>query len=468
MAESDKVGNGHVAEAVFQSGVRSQMRYTQWILGLSQLLFIILFAGSGGSQIASADQFGYGNTTAIDGYNYYIGVMIMMIVGFGYLMTFLKNYGLGAVGFCLLVSAIGLQWGLFIEAFFSQMYNKSFGPVPLDIYAILNVTSNIAAPLISLGAVIGKVSPLQLVVMVLLEFAAHAFNVNILMAGMLKVADIGGTYSDHMFGCYFGLAVAYCMGKPAKEPAGGDIPDVFSLVGTAFLWIYWPSFVAGFSEVNSDQQQRALTNTIFCLCASTVTAFWGSSFFNTGSAKFRPVDIQNATLAGGVAIGCVANLPMSPVGSLLIGTACGLLSTFGYARVQPYLLERFGLHDTCGINNLHGMPSLLGGFISVFLAARENVGSGIYLNNNNSVQATCQFFGILICFGFAIGTGLVTGVIMRMCAMGDSGRHEKFNDAVWWELCGDDDDTTKAGPAALSMVDDDDVKDTSSPFHQTA
>ena len=181
----------------------------------SQLLFVFLFSVSGGNELVQGPIFGSTDSTAVDAYNYYIGVMIMMIVGFGYLMTFMKNYGLGAVGFCLLVSAIGLQWGLFIEAFFYQMVNHTWGPVAINTYAILAVTSNIAAPLISLGGIIGKVTPLQLLIMVLLEFTAHSFNYNVLMNGILKVMDIGGTYSDHMFGCYFGLAVSYIIGAPA-------------------------------------------------------------------------------------------------------------------------------------------------------------------------------------------------------------------------------------------------------------
>ena len=56
-----------------------------------------------------------------DAYNMFIGVEIMMFVGFGYLMTFLKLYGLSAVGFTALVVAMGLQWSVFTESFFAQI-----------------------------------------------------------------------------------------------------------------------------------------------------------------------------------------------------------------------------------------------------------------------------------------------------------------------------------------------------------
>ena len=49
------------------------------------------------------------------------------------------------------------------------------------------------------------------------------------------------------------------------------------------------------------------------------------------------VHIQNATLAGGVAIGSAANMMVSPGGALAVGVAAGVLSTLGYAYIMPFL-----------------------------------------------------------------------------------------------------------------------------------
>ena len=48
-------------------------------------------------------------------YQHFSGVEIMMFVGFGYLMTFLKRYGMGALGLTMLMVVLGLQWGIWIE-----------------------------------------------------------------------------------------------------------------------------------------------------------------------------------------------------------------------------------------------------------------------------------------------------------------------------------------------------------------
>ena len=44
-------------------------------------------------------------------------------------------------------------------------------------------------------------------------------------------------------------------------------------------------------------------------------------------------DIQNATLAGGVAVGASANLLVNPWGAILIGMIGGIISVLGYTYV---------------------------------------------------------------------------------------------------------------------------------------
>jgi hypothetical protein len=61
------------------------------------------------------------------------------------------------------VTAVGLQWSLFTESFFHQLYNNVYDwhYVDVNIYSLLNCLYAISAVLISFGALIGKISPLQ-------------------------------------------------------------------------------------------------------------------------------------------------------------------------------------------------------------------------------------------------------------------------------------------------------------------
>merc|ERR550514_969770 len=311
-------------EKSVMTAVGKSMSKATWLLGGFQLLLLIL--------MATATQ-GPDNTTrnspgtVTQAYNMFIGVEIMMFIGFGYLMTFLKLYGLGAVGFCMVVTAMALQFAVFTEAFWTQVWDNEYHLVSFNMYSLLGSLYTVSAVLITFGAVIGKITPVQLIFVAIIELFLHSFNYKVLMTGVMKFQDMGGTYIDHMFGAYFGLAVSYMLGKPradSKVYDGGQIPDLFSLLGTLFLWIYWPSFVAGGADANSDEQSRALVNTILSLSGSTVAAFFLSSVLGK-DGKFRPVDIQNATLAGGVAVGSIANLMIGPFDAVVTGLVTGFI-----------------------------------------------------------------------------------------------------------------------------------------------
>ena len=46
------------------------------------------------------------------------------------------------------------------------------------------------------------------------------------------------------------------------------------------------------------------------------------------------MDIQNATLSGGVAVGAIADLMLGPGGAFCMGTITGVVSAFGYRILQ--------------------------------------------------------------------------------------------------------------------------------------
>ena len=96
--------------------------------------------------------------------------------------------------------------------------------------------------------------------------------------------------------------------------------------------MYWPSFNAG-AAATGDAQQRAVINTYLALCAACCSAFAVSALVNH-ERKFVMEHIQNATLAGGVAVGAVADMILTPFGALVMGTIAGSWSTIGYEFIS--------------------------------------------------------------------------------------------------------------------------------------
>ena len=227
------------------------------------------------------------------------------------------------------------------------------------------------------------------------------------------------------------------IGKPAAsaDDEGGHTSDLFSLIGTIFLWIYWPSFNGGALIPDSHGQQRAIGGTLVALAAATIGAYFTSSFLSS-SWKIRPVDIQNATLAGGVAMGAVCHMTLGVSDSLLIGLAAGVASTVSYARLQG-ILDEWGLHDTCGINNLHGIPSLIGGFASVILAGYKGpMEHDIPAIMEHRDQWKDQIASIFMTLGVSVLSGLVTGYLLTFLSL----RQEAstvYADAPFWEVMDD-------------------------------
>jgi ammonium transporter Rh len=79
--------------------------------------------------------------------------------------------------------------------------------------------------------------------------------------------------------------------------------------------------------------------------------------------------IMIATLAGGVALGAAADMVNQTFSSMIVGFVAGSVSALGFVYIGPYLKEKIGLHDTCGVHNLHGMPGIIGSIVSAITAA---------------------------------------------------------------------------------------------------
>jgi len=387
----------------------------------------------------------YDNHFDANVYNMYTGIALMMLVGFGYLMAFLKKYGLGAVGFTFVLTCLCVQLNIVLK----PLIPDTLEPV-ISMASLIDGNFAAATILISFGCIIGKVTPAQLVVMTVIESIFFQINANAICYPEFDMVDTGGTIVIHTFGAYFGLAVAMVLGLPNDLKGYGSnsfVSDLLSLIGTVFLWLYWPSFNGGAFINDPVYGNRCMVNTVVSLCASCLASFIMSGLL---SSRFQPADVQNASLAGGVGVGAICHLNLTVAGSAGIGMIVGAVSVFGYQKVQPFLLEKIGLHDSCGVHNLHGLPGLIGSIISAVVCVTiPDVED--HIPHSGSVQAVYQMYCLGITLAISIASGILTGFILKFMgkcinsASGDEMHH--FTDSFFWQLgdsiCSPDMDVSK-------------------------
>ncbi|XP_014672309.1 PREDICTED: ammonium transporter Rh type B-B-like isoform X2 [Priapulus caudatus] len=438
------------------------MRFKKFpfFVAIFQTAFLVLFAvfgryGKEADAKADAKAQEDGDRLA-DYYPMFQDVHVMIFVGFGFLMTFLKRYGYSSVGINFLIGAFVLQWATLMIGFFGSL--PTTGYIDINIYTMLSADFAAAAVLISFGAVLGKLSPLQLLIMTFIEVVLFQLNEHI-GREYLHALDAGDSMFVHMFGAYFGLAVARVtfhrdVEKSTKEEAVYH-SDLFAMVGTVFLWIFWPSFNAG--ALAGDDRHRAVINTYYSIAACCVFTFAISSLVDKKN-KLDMVHIQNSTLAGGVAVGACGNMMIQPWGAILIGMVAGSLSVVGYKFLTPMMNSKLKIHDTCGVHNLHGMPAILAAFASAVasaIASKEVYGDGLYdtfpalapvtnvtgghgehggMGWTSGIQAGHQMAAMGVTLCIAIIGGTTTGFLLRIPVFDAPRNNQIFDDDQFWEV----------------------------------
>lgn len=141
----------------------------------------------------------------------------------------------------------------------------------------------------------------------------------------------------HSFGAYYGLTISMILSyktKPLSKPESNYISNIIAMVGTLFLWLFWPSFNFGAFSQTPYEQSQIVANTLLSLTGSCVATLVFSGLLGH---KFEMEDIMNATLAGGVVIGAPCGILYLPGVALAIGAIAGSISTISFKRLAPWL-----------------------------------------------------------------------------------------------------------------------------------
>ncbi|GAU91617.1 hypothetical protein RvY_03840 [Ramazzottius varieornatus] len=380
-----------------------------------------------------------------DYFSMYGDIQIMIFLAFGLFIACFKRYGYSATGMAFMLCAFIVQWSTLVHGFFHLTPDNT---INLSLITLISADFTIAAVLISTCVLLGTLSPLQYIVLALIEVVVYAGN-EWLCLSVLRVVDVGGAIYLHTFAAYFGLAVAFVLNRRTKEclkslkglTASSYFNELLAFLGTILLFIYWPSFNSVFAP--ADLQQRAVINTALALLASSLATFAMSAI--VFKEKFSMTVIQNGALAGGVAIGSTADLMIQPYAALMIGFAAGTLTVIGFKFIAPVLEERWKLLDMCGVQYLHGLPGLFAGLVSALvcgIAKDETYGSSYWeafpaaVPPDNSsayqkllveypalkpgfgrtpwMQAGFQVLALLVSVLIAMVSGLVTGLLLKL------------------------------------------------------
>ncbi|NXA76470.1 RHBGB protein, partial [Thryothorus ludovicianus] len=373
-------------------------------------------------------------------------VRIQILLSFGLLVVFLSRYGPGSVAISFLIIAFAIQWAVLIQGIFHFFLS---GKIYVGAQSMVSADFCTTAVLISIGAVLGRVNSVQMLLLALMEVTLCSLNEYILLS-LMGVSDSGGSLTIHTFGAYFGLMVSRVLYQPHKDKRKreeqqdtGHQTDVFAVVGTIYLWIFWPSFTSS-TTVYDNAENWAVLNTYFSLVASTVATFILSPVLYEKSTP-RMVQIQDATLAGLAVMGMPGEMLVTPFGALIAGFLAGLIFPLGFRFFTPILHSRLKIQDTCGVHNTHGLPGILGallGTLLTLLATADTYGDRLELvfplvaqgSWTVTYQALMQFSALLLTLLFATLGGFLTGVVLKIKVLRCSPDAQYTENAVFWEV----------------------------------
>ena len=83
-------------------------------------------------------------------------VHVMIYIGFGFLMVFLKTNSWTAVGFNFLLSAWAFQWGILVTSFWHMVFSNKWHRIQLDVPSLIVGDFAAASCMIAFGALLGK------------------------------------------------------------------------------------------------------------------------------------------------------------------------------------------------------------------------------------------------------------------------------------------------------------------------
>ena len=142
------------------------------------------------------------NTNTISNfYPFFQDVHVMIFIGFGFLMTFLKKYSHSSLGYNFYLAALSIQYSILINGFFHNLFKNDWKMLNLNIETLITGDFAAGAVLITFGALLGKTNLMQMVFVTLFELIFYALNESIGVI-IFEAVDMGGSMYVHTFGAF--------------------------------------------------------------------------------------------------------------------------------------------------------------------------------------------------------------------------------------------------------------------------
>ncbi|MGD1037535.1 MAG: ammonium transporter [Roseiarcus sp.] len=200
---------------------------------------------------------------------------------------------------------------------------------------------------------------------------------------VVHVLDFAGGTVVHIDAGVAGLMAALMLGK--RRDSGPAHNMVLTFIGAALLWVGWFGFNAGSAVSAGMQAGMAMTVTQIATAVAALT--W---MFVEWAHRGKPtvVGICSGAVAGLVAITPASGF-VGPIGSMVIGVACGVGCYLGVTAVK----RAFGYDDALDCFGVHAVGGAIGAILTGVLAIKEFGGTPGLIEGNPG-QVVNQLIGV--------------------------------------------------------------------------
>ena len=131
-------------------------------------------------------------------YPMFTDIHVMLFVGFGFMLTFLRRYFYDTVGFHFILCTFTIEWSLIIRGYFFD-WNSTTRTFIIDVQSLVMADFVAATTLTSMGTVLGKVNGIQLIIMAFCEVPFQVIN-QFIGVRFFCANDPGESMYVHTFG----------------------------------------------------------------------------------------------------------------------------------------------------------------------------------------------------------------------------------------------------------------------------